>query len=190
MTFRPCAAVLFTILSMIATAQGEDVQVSIVSLPDTSLENPRYSGNRPPLVPSPFIRLPTGTVKPKGWVKAQLELQADGYLGQIWEVSGFMNKCHNAWLNEDGRGEGFWEEVPYWLRGYVSLACLLDDPKLIAKAKAWLEPSIEGQRANGHFGTEALSGDGGRRPPDLMPHQNMLYAYRSSYDGTGEIIYG
>jgi DUF1680 family protein len=65
------------------------------------------------------------------------------------------------------------------------MAFLLGDPKLIAEAKLWLEPSIVGQRENGYFGTEALAGDG-KNSPDPMPHRNMLYAYRSYYDATGD----
>ncbi|MCY3017572.1 MAG: glycoside hydrolase family 127 protein [Planctomycetota bacterium] len=175
-----CAALVVAV-----AVQGEELPVSVVPRPDTTTENPYYPGNKPSLLPSPFIRLPTGAVRPKGWLRRQLELQADGYLGHMSEVSGFLNKRNNAWLSKEGKGDGFWEEVPYWLRGYVSLAYLLDDPKLIEEAKTWLEPSLAGQRPNGYFGTEALYG-GGKNPPDLMPHQNMLYAYRSYYDCTGD----
>jgi hypothetical protein len=152
---------------------AEEAQVAVVPRPDTAQSNPYYPGNRPPLVPSPFIRLPTGSVKPKGWLRRQLELQAEGYLGHMGEVSGFLNKANNAWLDTAGKGGCFWEEVPYWLRGYVSLAYLLEDPKRIDEARLWLEPSLKGQRPNGYFGTQALAGDA-THAPDLMPHQNML----------------
>ena len=58
-------------------------------------------------------------------------------------------------------------------------------PQLIREARLWLEPSIVGQRSNGYFGTEAIAGNG-KDAPDLMPHQNMLYAYRAYYDATGD----
>ena len=167
------------------SALAEDAGVSVVSKPDTAQANPYYPGNRAPLEPRPFIRLPTGAVKPAGWVRKQLELQAAGFVGHLGEVSGMLNKHDNAWLKPDGKGGCFWEEVPYWLRGYTSMAFLLDDPAMIAEAKVWLEPSIVGQRASGYFGTEALAGDA-KRAPDLMPHQNMLYAYRAYYDATGD----
>ena len=37
-----------------------------------------YVGNRPPLEPSPFVKLPVGAVRPEGWVRRILELQAEG----------------------------------------------------------------------------------------------------------------
>jgi hypothetical protein len=92
--------------------------------------------------------------------------------------SGQEYKNDNAWLKPDGKGGSFWEEVPYWLRGYASMAFLLEDPKLMAEAKLWLEPSIVGQGANGYFGTAALEGDE-KNGPDLMPHQNTLDADRA-----------
>jgi hypothetical protein len=177
-------AVLVAML-VAGAAWAEEAQVTVVQRPDTSQSNPYYPGNRPPLLASPFVRLPTGTVKPQGWVRRQLELEAEGFIGHMGEVSGFLNKADNAWLKPDGKGGCFWEEVPYWLRGYASMAFLLEDPKLIAEARLWLEPSIVGQRASGYFGTEALAGNE-KNAPDLMPHQNMFYAYRSYYDATGD----
>lgn len=183
---RLMGSVAVLVAALVAgAARAGEAQVAVVRTPDTSQSNPYYPGNRPPLLASPFIRLPTGTVRPQGWVRRQLELEAEGYIGHMGEVSGFLNKTDNAWLKADGKGGCFWEEVPYWLRGYASMAFLLEDPKLIAEARLWLEPSIVGQRGSGYFGTEALAGNE-KNAPDLMPHQNMLYAYRSYYDATGD----
>ncbi|MBQ3592038.1 MAG: hypothetical protein II979_08860, partial [Clostridia bacterium] len=68
-------------------------------------------------------------IKPQGWLKRQLELQANGLVGhldQIWEAI----RC-SAWV---GGEEDGWERVPYWLDGFVSMAYLLDDPELKKKA--------------------------------------------------------
>ncbi len=159
--------------------------IRVVEKPDITQSNPYYPGNRPPLLPSPYIRLPMGAIKPEGWLQKQLRLQADGFFGNLGQLSSFINKNNNAWLNPEGKGAAYWEEVPYWLRGYAGLAFLLEDPQLIAEAKVWLEPSIVGQRPNGYFGTEALLGSPGSAP-DLMPHLNMLYTYRFYYDVTGD----
>jgi hypothetical protein len=159
--------------------------VAVVERPDVTGANPFYPGNKAPLLPSPYIRLPLGAVQPQGWLHQQLRLQADGFHGHLGEISSFLNKKDNAWLDPAGKGGCFWEEVPYWLRGYAATAFLLNDPKLVAEAKSWLEPSIIGQRPNGYFGTEALSGLNGQEP-DLMPHLNMMYAYRSYYDFSGD----
>ncbi|MCF7730614.1 MAG: glycoside hydrolase family 127 protein [Akkermansiaceae bacterium] len=159
--------------------------LTVVERPAPGAGNSFYPGNKEPLLASPFIRLPLGSVKPQGWLHRQLRLQADGFHGHLGEISGFLKKPNNAWLDPAGKGDCFWEEVPYWLRGYAATAFLLDDPALVAEAKAWLDPSLAGQRANGYFGTEALSGLNGQEP-DLMPHLNMLYAYRFYYEYSGD----
>ena len=159
--------------------------IQVVAQPDMTVSNPYYPGNKAPLLPSPYIRLPLCAVKPHGWLLKQLQLQSQGFHGHLGEISSFINKQDNAWLNPAGKGNNFWEEVPYWLRGYAASAFLLDDPKLVAEAKSWLEPSIVGQRPNGYFGTEALSGLNGNEP-DLMPHLNMMYAFRFYYDYSGD----
>ncbi len=179
--FFVTAAVALTLGILPASADT----LAVVDRPDTTGTNPYYPGNKAPLLPSPYIRLPLCAVKPQGWLLKQLQLQSEGFHGHLGEISGFLKKNNNAWLDPAGKGDCFWEEVPYWLRGYAASAFLLDDPKLVAEAKAWLEPSIIGQRPNGYFGTEALSGLNGQEP-DLMPHLNMMYAYRFYYDYSGD----
>jgi hypothetical protein len=123
--------------------------LTVVDRPAPGVGNPLYPGNKEPLLASPFIRLPLGSVKPQGWLHRQLRLQADGFHGHLGEISGFLKKDNNAWLDSAGKGDCFWEEVPYWLRGYAATAFLLDDPALVAEAKAWLEPWGGGPRGQG-----------------------------------------
>ena len=91
--------------------------VAVVERPDVAGANPFYPGNKAPLLPSPYILLPLGAVQPQGWLHQQLRLQADGFHGHLGEISSFLNKKDNAWLDPAGKGGCFWEEVPYWLRG-------------------------------------------------------------------------
>ena len=51
-----------------------------------------YPGNMPPLSPSAFIKLPVDAVKPRGWLRRQMKLQADGFTGRLPELSTFLKK--------------------------------------------------------------------------------------------------
>lgn len=37
-----------------------------------------YTPNRPPLQPTSFMKLPPGSISPRGWIRHQLELDAGG----------------------------------------------------------------------------------------------------------------
>jgi hypothetical protein len=84
---------------------------------------------------SPLVKLPVTAVKPQGWLRKQMELMADGFSGRLNELSRFLNPEGNAWLDPNGKGEkSFWEELPYWLKGFGDLAYILDDPRLVKEA--------------------------------------------------------
>jgi len=93
-------------------------RIEVVEKPKTEAKNDFYAGNRPPLLPSPFIKLPIGAIEPAGWVRRQLELQADGFHGHLTEISRFLIKEGNAWLSPAGEGQHGWEEPVYWLKGF------------------------------------------------------------------------
>lgn len=95
--------------------------------------------------------LPVGSVKPEGWLRTQLEMQAKGLTGHAEELYDDIGK--SDWLTGAGVGGQFaWERGPYYAKGLVSLAFVLDDAALKAKAKRWVDAILASQRANGDFG--------------------------------------
>jgi hypothetical protein len=130
--------------------------------------------NRQPLQPNAFYLLPLGAVKPRGWLRDQLRIQADGlggHLDEFWPDLG----PNSGWLG--GTGES-WERGPYFLDGLVPLAYLLEDPQLIAKAKRWIEWTLTNQRSNGAIG-----------PPkniDWWPNMVMAKVLTQYQEATGD----
>jgi hypothetical protein len=160
----------------------------------TSQRSTHYAGNREPLTPSPLVKLPVGAVRPDGWLKKQLELQAAGFHGRLTEISSFLKKEGNAWLSNDGQGDHGWEEVPYWLKGFISCAFLTDNQEQIAEAKTWIDAAIasqvkEGPEA-GMFGPRgkgaAATVSSTKGPLDLWPNMVMLNCLQTWHEATGD----
>ncbi len=158
-----------------------DMTVQSLSVPPLGGRNAYYIGNRAPLAPTPFRKLPVGTVKPQGWLRKQLELEANGFTGRLEEISEFLKRDHNAWLSPTGEGTHGWEEVPYWLKGFGDLGYVLDDKRIIDDAKFWLNAVMGGQREDGWLGPRSnlVNNDG---KPDMWPNMPMLFALQSYYE--------
>jgi len=93
-------------------------------------------------------------LKPQGWVRRQLELQADGFHGHLTEISRFLVKEGNAWLSPTGEGDHGWEEPPYWLKGFSNCGYILGDERMIKESKIWLEAALQSQKPDGWFGPD------------------------------------
>ena len=109
--------------------------------------NINYNGNPDPLRQNAYIKLPLGAVKPEGWLRSQLEIQASGLTGNIDDF--WPDLVNSAWRG--GEGEA-WERGPYYLDGLVPLAYLLDDKILIRKVNTWIEPILASSRDSGWYG--------------------------------------
>ncbi|PIZ30170.1 MAG: transcriptional initiation protein Tat, partial [Armatimonadetes bacterium CG_4_10_14_0_8_um_filter_66_14] len=186
MTQQRTAALLTCILLTaggVTLVPAQDLEASAVDTPATATRNASYVSNREPLQPSPFMKLPIGSVTPKGWLRHMLELEADGMTGRLEALSPWLNFNTSAWASPTGEGERGWEELPYWLKGYGDLGYVLHDETLIAEARKWIEPVLASQREDGWFGPRALltSLDG---KPDLWPHMVMLNILQSFYEFT------
>jgi hypothetical protein len=146
---------------------------------DNSGHNNYYVSNKAPLKQEYFIKLPVTAIKPGGWLKKQLELQRDGLTGNLGEISVWLSKTDNAWVNKSGKGKYGWEELPYWLKGYGDMAYMLKDPKMLKETKFWIEAVIKNQRANGDFGPLNETKPGRR---DLWGNMPMLWCLQSYYE--------
>ena len=163
------------------TAQYTATSITNVKRPATTKMNRFYVGNKAPLAPLSFIKLPVGSIKPEGWILKYLELQRDGLTGKLGEISAWLDKKNNAWYSIDGKGDYGWEEVPYWLKGYGNLGYSLKDTIIIAEAKRWLEKAFASQRPNGFFGPGRDERDT-TKIPDLWPNMLMLWCMQSYYE--------
>ena len=168
---------------LVAVTITSRADIQVVSRPDTSRTNSFFVSNRAPLLPSQFIGLPVGSVEPRGWVKAFLQRQRDGLTGHLGEISAWLQKEDNAWLSKDGKGKYGWEELPYWLKGYIELAYVFNDPKMLAEVKVWIEGTLASQRANGDFGPDQRFEDGTR---DYWANMIMLFCLQSYYEHTSD----
>jgi len=173
------------IILLFAFVCPANADLSAVKLPSTEVKNDFYVGNRPPLLPSPLIKLPIGAIEPQGWVRRQLELQADGFHGHLTEISNFLKKEKNAWLNPDGEGLHGWEEPVYWLKGFSNCGYILGDERMIKESKIWLEAALRSQKPDGWFGPDkgrkgAATELEGRE--DLWPNMIMLFCLQNYYE--------
>ncbi|MDF2439549.1 MAG: uncharacterized protein JWN98_533 [Abditibacteriota bacterium] len=116
-----------------------------------------YSANRIPLHPDVLIPLPLGTIRPRGWLHDQLQVQANGLTGHIEEF--WPDIAHSKWIGGDAEG---WERGPYWLDGAIPLAFLIDAPELKARVTHWIDYILAHQHKDGWLGVkqDAHAGSG------------------------------
>lgn len=166
------------LLALVAGSQAQ-TSISVVERPSREQTNVNYHSFREPLQKVPLLKLPVGKVQPKGWLRKYLELQRDGLNGQLGTVSAWLDKNNNQWLSNGG--DHGWEEVPYWLRGYSSLAYILDDAKMKREVQTWINAVLNNQSSNGRLGPDGYDGSS----PDLWAKMPMLWAMQTYYEATG-----
>lgn len=107
-----------------------------------------WCADTPRIQTTAFTPLPLGAIKPGGWLKHQLELQAaglTGHLDEFWKDVG----PESGWLG--GNGES-WERGPYYLDGLLPLAYEIDSDVLKKKAQRWVDWTLTHQQADGQIG--------------------------------------
>ena len=181
------------ILLISFTFLGCNDDISVVDSIATKETNKYYVSNRAPLQPSKLIKLPVGSVKPKGWLLEFFIRQKNGLTGNLGKISAWLDKKDNAWLSQSGEGKWGWEEVPYWLKGYANIGYITEDKEMIDESKIWIESVINSQREDGYFGPEPyVSGtldvrtreldQKKRKAIDFWPNMIMLYCLQSYYE--------
>ena len=177
---RPFFILIFSmVLIGIGDGYGQNSTKSInLFRPVLTAQNNWYPGNKAPLHPACFIKLPLGSIQPKGWILKLLELQKDGLCGHLGEISAWLEKKDNAWLTVGG--EHGWEEVPYWLRGYSDMAFIFNDPEMMKETMIWIEAILKSQKENGWFGPEFRSAE--TKQLDYWPNMVILFTLQNYYE--------
>ena len=181
------------LISFLLLGCGDDI--SVVDSLDIKEINKHYVSNRIPLQPSKLIKLPVGSIKPKGWLLEYFNRQKKGLTGRLGEISAWLDKKDNAWLSKNGKGKWGWEEVPYWLKGYANIGYITEDKEMIDESKIWIEAALDSQKENGFFGPNFawesyMSEDDRnndmeiekRKAIDFWPNMIMLYCLQSYYE--------
>lgn len=151
-------------------------EATVVASIPTQTVNSWYPSCPAPLSPQSFIKLPTGSIQPGGWLRTTLELQKEGLCGHLGEISAWLQKDDNAWLTQGGQWG--WEEVPYWLRGYSDMAFVLNDKAMIDESMLWIEAILASQREDGNFGPVVNRAKG----QDLWPNMIALWILQNYYE--------
>lgn len=172
---------LVAVLATFPVAPMQAQEAQMVSARDVKATSSLYVNNRAPLRPNVFVKLPLGSVKARGWVGEVLRRESVGLAGRLGEISDWLDKKGNAWL-EPGGSHG-WEEVPYWLRGYHALACQLDNKELLREAHFWIDAILGSAQADGYFGPVNENKDGRR---ELWANMLALQILQDYYEHTAD----
>lgn len=147
-----------------------------------------YLQNKAPLKAKPYLELPLGAIKAKGWLQEQLVTMKNGLTGHLDETYSQVVGKRNAWLGGDGDA---WERGPYWIDGLLPLAYILDDTTLKVKVQPWIEWTLKNQRDDGYIGplpteTAPASEPGLQRDKqeDWWPKMVMLKVLQQYYNAT------
>lgn len=169
-----------------AAGAAEADTVRVVKAIQAKAAGGLYPGNRAPLKPSPLLKLPIGSIAPRGWLRRQLELEAEGMTGRLTAISPWCVFGNNAWTDPAGKGHSGWEEMPYWLKGYGDLGYVLADATITTAARTWIEAILATRDGDGWFGPRGLRTalDG---KPDLWPNMLVLNVLQSFYEATGDV---
>ena len=146
-----------------------------------------YRNNRAPLREKPLVKLPLGAIRPEGWLRDQLQRQADGLTGHLDSIYPAVMGARNGWLGGDG---DVWERGPYCIDGLLPLAYILNVQRLIGKVRPWVEWTLSSQQPDGYFGPredrpaeEGIQRDNAR---DWWPKMVMLKVLQQYYSATGD----
>ena len=162
------------VVSIAAAVSGSDLSshLPLLSPAENQILPTDVFLDREPFAKSSFYPFPLTAIRPKGWLLKQLEIQANGlggHLDEFWPDVG----PESGWLGGNGESREF---GPYFLDGLLPLAYLLQDERLLAKAKKWVNWTLENQQPNGMIGPT--------KDNDWWPRMVMLKALAQYQEAT------
>ena len=125
-----------------------------------------------------FEPLKAGSIEPIGWLKHQLDLQAEGLPGRLYEYT--LNFSTNSYDIAAS-----WENGPYWLRTFVKLAVATRNERLLERARKYFEYALEHSEKGGIYDVKNAKGEA-RGAENIWPLILMNEAVLTWYEYTGD----
>ncbi|AKJ65365.1 DUF7402 domain-containing protein [Kiritimatiella glycovorans] len=106
-----------------------------------------------------FERLPAGSVRPSGWLKAQIVRDVEsGFAGHMdaltdrFELETFDSDARDS-LDKPKIGAPWWnaETTGNWLEGFIRMAWLSENPEAMARAERYVESILAMQEEDGYL---------------------------------------
>lgn len=160
---------------LLLLAAAAPAAASIPALPAAAAESAR---NRPSHHVGVLAELPIGSVKPTGWLRTQLQKQADGVTSHLPHL--YAPFTSSAWLADEPDPQGSWwpwEVRGYWCDGTLRCGLLLDDQELIDAASHPIKYTFSHPHSDGYLGPSFLraAGDANRWPHAVFFRAAMAY---------------
>ncbi|KAL4797549.1 hypothetical protein BDV19DRAFT_387352 [Aspergillus venezuelensis] len=102
--------------------------------------------------PSSIPPFPLGSITATGWLHDQLQLPASGQAGHLFDFYSYV--AESTWVGGDWEYSELDEAAPYWFNYIVSLAWTINDSRLNAQAKNFLDHVLDHQAEDGWLGPE------------------------------------
>ncbi|KAG8790469.1 hypothetical protein FRC12_011792 [Ceratobasidium sp. 428] len=104
------------------------------------------------LAPKKFTNLNLGEIKPTGWLKNQLTIQAEGLAGNLNLFYPLVTQ--SSWTGGSANYSNLNEAGSYWYNGIVPLAYTIDNPRLKKAVEDFLKHVLDTQWEDGWIGNE------------------------------------
>jgi len=136
------------------------------------------------------LRFPRGVkISARGYIKEYFDTMLHGLTGHLHELFyPFDTDCWSKASFQDGGLEGWWpyEQVAYWLDGYVKCACFAECEEHLARAKGMIDDALRIVDERGFIGARELAERG---QGNAWVHAVFLRAVMCLYEITGDPVY-
>jgi hypothetical protein len=110
--------------------------------------------------------LELGSVRPRGWFEDQLQLEAAGLSGNMFDFYRFVHD--SKWIGGNTEYSALDEASPYWFNALVPLAFGTGDERIIGQVKYYLDYVLDHQQEDGWLGFETTRATRGLWPRCLL----------------------
>ncbi|KAL4887822.1 hypothetical protein BDV59DRAFT_211808 [Aspergillus ambiguus] len=121
-------------------------------LVSTAAESDSHQSPKKELAPFKYNPFPLGTITATGWLHDQLELEANGLAGHLYDFYRFV--AGSTWVGGNWEYSTLDEAAPYWFNYVVPLAWTINDSRLKSQAKDFLDYVLDNQAQDGWLGPE------------------------------------